>query len=86
MTASRYIPFQTLTDEELTNALNKVEAALVGYASSQGQRTVSIGGVSFQYGTLDQLLKIRSLLIAAYDARAEGPAKFAPYRITHLMR
>lgn len=82
-----YIPFTTLTDEQLTAALNNIEAALVSFAEGSGQRTVSIGSVSFSYSRLDDLLRIRNLLIAAYNARAaKNGARFSPYKITHLSR
>lgn len=82
-----YIPFSSLTDEELTAALNTIEAALVSFAEGSGQRTVSIGSVSFSYSRLDDLLRIRNLLIAAFNARAaKDGAKFSPYKVTILMR
>lgn len=80
-----YVPFGTLTDDQLTAALTAIDTAIVSYAEGMGQRTVSIGSVSFSYGSLADLLRIKEQLVAAYNGRVPG-AKPAPYRITHLMR
>lgn len=84
---SIYVPFGSLTDEQLATALNNIEAALVSFAEGMGQRTISIGSVSFSYSRLDELLKLKQLLVAAYNARAaKNGARFSPYKIVHLSR
>lgn len=83
---SPYVPFSSLSDEDLLAAIQKIEAEELSFSGSGGQRTVSIGGVSFSYGSRLDLLRIKEDLIAAYNARITGAAKYAPYKITHLMR
>lgn len=79
-----YTPFSSLTDEQLTTALNTIEAAELSFVEGMGQRTVSIGSVTFSYGSRVDLARIKATLIAAYNSRV--PGRPAPYKITHLMR
>lgn len=81
-----YRPFAALSDDDLVAALTKIEAAEIAFVEGQGQRTASIGSVSFTYGSRVELARIKAALIAAYNSRVEGANKAAPYKITHLMR
>lgn len=83
-----YKPYAHLTDAELTSALRAIEQAELNYASANGQRTLSIGNVSFEYGSRQDLAYIKAQLISAYNARAieHSNPKLKAYKITHLMR
>lgn len=83
---SKWVPYSSLSDEDLTAAIKKIEAEELSFVEGGGQRTTSIGGVSFSYGSRAELLRIKEDLIAAYNARVAGAAHYAPYKITHLMR
>ncbi len=48
----------TPTDAEMLSAVRR---AIAGYALGGGQRTVAIGGVTFAYASLDDLLRLETL-------------------------
>lgn len=83
-----YKPYAHLTDAELTSALRAIEQAELTYASANGQRTLSIGNVSFEYGSREDLAYIKAQLVSAYNARAVERCNptLKAYKITHLMR
>ena len=48
----------TPTDAEMLSAVRR---AMADYALGGGQRTISIGGVTFAYASLDDLLRLETL-------------------------
>lgn len=87
MITGLYTPFASLSDDDLSRALAEIEARELSALASDGQRTLTIGNVSFEYASRAELARIKSQLIAAYNARAVANNRAAkPYRITHMMR
>ena len=61
--------------------VDKIDRLLANYAGEGGgQRTVSIGGVSFAYASIADLLRIRAHFKALADAEE---AKTSPKRVRH---
>lgn len=59
--------------------LEAVKKAIDDYATGSGQRTVSIGGVSFQYSSLEELFRLKSY----YEAEVRREKGVKLYRIGH---
>ncbi len=59
--------------------LEAFKKAIDDYATGSGQRSVSIGGVSFQYSSLDELFRLKSY----YEAEVRREKGVKLYRIGH---
>lgn len=77
--------FSDFSTEELEAAKKKIEASILSFAVGGGQRTVSIGGVSFSYGSISDLERILGIINDVLNRRS-ATGKYAPYKLTHLMR
>lgn len=68
------------TAEFNAQMLAAVRQAMIGFISDGGQRTVSIGGVSFSYATMDELSRLETMFAsrcAADELRAQGKTPWA---------
>lgn len=83
--ASDWEEFGWLSTEELKAAIERIERAELAFAESGGQQTTSIGGVSFSWTRREEIERVRIQLVEVLKGRL-GRGKFAPYKITHLMR
>ena len=60
--------------------LAAIRQALLDFAADGGQRTVSIGGVSFSYASFDELTRLETMFasrVKADELRAQGKTPWA---------
>lgn len=68
------------TEDFNTQMLAVVRQALIDFVEDGGQHTVSLGGVSFTYASLDDLMKLETMFasrVKADEMRAEGVTPYA---------
>ena len=82
MSGGSHVPdTQTREPTHAEKMLAAVETAIENYATGGGQRTVAIGGVTFSYASLADLLRLKSYYAA--EVRKEKGAHIYRVRL-HL--